>query len=109
MHLVVLARSVLRSNALNTGQLVIRRHRRNDVFIVAAGILIAVGTDTCLLWRFCPRRPEPDWRRRRSPRRRPAAFTITSSCLQHSSSRPAGRSAGSRRGRCHRLRHQPDR
>ena len=47
--------SVLRSNALNTGQLVIRGIAGTILgFIVAAGILVAVGTDTRLLWAVLP-------------------------------------------------------
>ena len=47
--------SVLRSNALNTGQLVIRGIAGTILgFIVAAGILVAVGTDARLLWAVLP-------------------------------------------------------
>jgi uncharacterized membrane protein YccC len=47
--------SVLRSNALNTGQLVIRGIAGTVIgFVVGAAILIGVGTDTRALWAVLP-------------------------------------------------------
>ena len=47
--------SVLRSNALSTGQDVLRALLGTAVgFVIGAGIVVAVGTDTTLLWVLLP-------------------------------------------------------